>query len=57
MSTCLYGGLTVCFYHVTYAFRVNLHSEVARMSGKSLLEAGAIFEDEVATTGLELTTT
>ena len=23
----LYGALTVCFYHVTYAFRVNLNSK------------------------------
>ena len=26
LSTYLYSPLTVCFYHLTYVFRVNLHS-------------------------------
>ena len=30
-TTYLYGALTACFYHVTYAFRVNLHSVIVWM--------------------------
>ena len=45
MSTYLNGALTVCFYHVTYAFRVNLHSAVARISRNPLLETGVISEN------------
>ena len=36
--------LIVCSYHVTYFFRVNLHSKVAWMSRKSLLKTGTITE-------------
>ena len=28
VSTYLHGAIIVCFYHVTYAFRVNLHSVI-----------------------------
>ena len=28
MSSYLYSALTVCFYGLTYAFRVNLHSGI-----------------------------
>ena len=34
--------LTMYFYRVTYAFRVNLHSVTAWMSRNSLLKTGAI---------------
>ena len=36
--------LIVSLYHVTYPFRVNLHSVIAWMSRISLLETGAIPE-------------
>ena len=32
--------LTVCFYHITYAFRVNLHSVITWMLRNSSLETG-----------------
>ena len=40
--------LTVCFYHVTYTFRVNPHSIVAWMSRNSLLEADVRSEQGVS---------
>ena len=33
---------SVCFYYITYAFRLNLHSVIAWMSRNSLLETGVI---------------
>ena len=36
--------LTTCFYHVTYAFRVNLNSVVPWMSKSFLLGADTIFD-------------
>ena len=36
--------LTMCFYHVTYAFRVNLNSVVPWMSKSFLLGADTIFD-------------
>ena len=42
MTTYLYGALNVCFYHVTYAFRVNLHSGFPECQGTDLLETHAI---------------
>ena len=32
VSACLYSTLTKYFYHVTYAFRVNLHSVISEIS-------------------------
>ena len=37
--------LTVCFYHVTYVFGVNLLSVMASISRNDLLETGAISEN------------
>ena len=48
---------TLCFTHVTYAFRVNLHAEVSWMIGNCLLKTGAVFEDSVTATGIERITT
>ena len=36
VSNYLYSALSVCFYHDTYTFRVNLHSVVAWMPRNSL---------------------
>ena len=47
----------VCFYHVTYTFRVNLRSVIAWISKNSLLETGAISEVKLTVTGLKQTTT
>ena len=47
--------LTVSFYHVTYACRVNLHSVIIWMSMPEC--PGAIPKNEVTRTGLQLTTT
>lgn len=44
---------TLCFTHVTYAFRVNLHAEVSWMIGNCLLKTGVVFEDSVTATGIE----
>ena len=33
---------TVCFYHVKYVFKANLHSAVVKKSRKSSLETGPI---------------
>ena len=44
MSTYPYGALTVCFYYVTYAFSVNLHSAVRWISKNGLLKTVAISE-------------
>ena len=41
----------MCFYHLTYGFRVNLHSVIARMSRNPLFEAGTIPEIYVTATG------
>ena len=49
--------LTLCYYHFTYAFRVNLYSIVAWMPMNSLPETGGISEVERAATGFEPTTT
>ena len=43
--------------HVIYALRVNLHSVITWMSRNSLLETGAISENEITATGLERSTT
>ena len=43
VSTYWYDALTVCFYRATYAFRVNLHSEIVWMSSNSLIKTCAIF--------------
>ena len=45
--------LDVCFYHVAYAFRVNVHSVTAWISRNSWLELGVISVSYVAKTGLE----
>ena len=42
-----------CFYHVTYTFGVNLHTEIAWMSRKSFLKTSVISEDYVTVTELE----
>ena len=55
--TYVYGALTASFYYDTYAFRMNLQSVIAWIPRNSLLETGAISEDEVTATGLEPTTT
>ena len=44
MSTHLFGALNVCFYNVTYAFRMNLHPVIDWMSSNSFLEADEISE-------------
>ena len=47
--------ITVCFYHVTYSFSVNRHSEVPECQETSDIETGAISEDQMIATGLEPT--
>ena len=49
--------LILCYYHLTYVFRVNLYSIVAWMPMNSLPETGGISEVERAATGFEPTTT
>ena len=48
--------LNVRIYHVAYAFRVNLQSEIAWMSRYFLLNIGVISADKMTATGLEPTT-
>ena len=57
LRTYPYGALTLHFYHVTYAVRVNLHSVIVWISSTTLLETGAISEEYVTATELKPTTT
>ena len=57
LRTYPYDALTLHFYHVTCAVRVNLHSVIIWISSTTLLETGAISEEYVTATELKPTTT
>lgn len=52
MSTYFYGVLDSCFYHVTEAFRANIHPVLTCVSQNVLLETGEISETNMTIAGL-----
>ena len=44
VNTYMYDEKNVCFYHVTYALRVNPYSLITLISRIFLLETGAIYQ-------------
>ena len=49
--------LLFCFYHITYAFRVNLHYVIASLSNNFLFKTSAISEEKLTSTRVEITNT
>ena len=52
MGTYFYGVLDSFFYHVTQAFRANLHPVLTCVSQNVLLETGEMSEANMTTAGL-----
>ena len=49
----MHDAFTVCFYNVTYIFRVNLHSVIVWILGNSFLKTGTISEISMTATGFK----